>query len=93
MRIEPYAQVQQLYKTNKTEKTKSTASAGRKDQVEISSFGMEIQAAKQAVAASSDIREDVVAPIKSSIAAGTYSVSNEEFSDKLIDQYESMKNM
>ncbi len=55
--------------------------------MEISSIGKDIQTAKNAVKASSDIREGKVADIKKQIAAGTYNVSGESFADKLLAKY------
>lgn len=92
MRIEAYTQVQQLYSSaKKTTKTQSAGSASFTDQLQISSMGKDIQTAKQAVANSSDIREDVTAPLKASIDSGTYQVSGESFAEKLLTKYEEMR--
>ncbi len=64
---------------------------GLSDQLQISSIGKDIQTAKAAVAGSSDIREDVIAPIKAKLQNGTYEVSNESFADKLFAKYEEMR--
>ena len=88
MRIEAYTQVQQLYNTKKVAKAESKNNVSFSDQLQISSIGKDIQTAKAAVAGSSDIREDVTAPIKASIQAGTYEVSAESFADKLLKKYE-----
>ena len=88
MRIGPYVQVQQLYGTKKSTKLQKTANTNFSDQIQISSIGKDIQTAKAAVAASSDIREDVTAPLKAGIQAGTYQVSGERFAEKLLRQYE-----
>ena len=87
MRIEAYTQVQQLYNTNKARKTEKTSTVSRKDQLEISSFGKELQAAKAAITAAPDVREDITAPIKTSIQNGTYSVSDDSFAEKLLAKY------
>ena len=76
MRIEAYTQVQQLYQTKKVNQTRKEGSVSRADQVQISSFGKDIQTAKAAVAGSPDIREELTAPIKAKIQNGTYSVDN-----------------
>lgn len=90
MRIEAYTQVQNLYQTQKARSTQKTAQTAKaSDQVQISSFGKDIQAAKAAIAQSPDIREDVTAPIKEQIKNGTYSVSNESFAEKLLAKYQS----
>ncbi|MGN1147721.1 MAG: flagellar biosynthesis anti-sigma factor FlgM [Lachnospiraceae bacterium] len=91
MRIEAYNQVQQLYNTKKPGQVKKTSGVSFSDQVQISSIGKDIQTAKAAVAASPDVREDVTAPIKASIAAGTYEVSTDSFADKLLAKYEEMR--
>lgn len=91
MRIEAYTQVQQVYNAKKAANIKSKSSAGRSDEVQISSIGKDIQNAKQSVAGASDIREDVIAPIRERLKAGTYEVSVESFADKLMKQYEEMR--
>ena len=92
MRIEAYNQVAALYKTNKTTKTQSTGSVNAgKDQVQISQIGRDYQIAKQAVAETSDIREDKVADLKSSIASGNYSVDEGDFASKLLEKYNAMQ--
>ncbi|MCQ2549683.1 MAG: flagellar biosynthesis anti-sigma factor FlgM [Lachnospiraceae bacterium] len=81
-------QVQQLYNSqtnaSKTQKEKKT---GFMDQLQISSAGKDIQAAKQAVNDAPDIREDVVASIKERIQNGTYSVDAGSFADRLFEKY------
>lgn len=91
MRIEAYTQVQQLYKTKKVNKAESRSNVSFSDQLQISSIGKDIQTAKAAVAGASDIREDVTAPIKAKVQAGTYEVSAESFADKLYQKYEEMR--
>lgn len=87
MRIEAYAQVQQLYKTNKLKKTKEVSAVSKKDHVEISTFGKDIQIAKAALSASPEIREDITAQLKASVNSGNYSVSGESFAEKLLSKY------
>jgi len=93
MRIESYTQVQQLYKTNKPAKVQGKNRTSASDQIQISSFGKDIQIAKNAVAASDDIREELTAPLKASIANGTYQVSGESFAEKLMKKYEEIGNL
>ena len=81
MRIEAYTQVQQLYQTKKVNQTRKEGSVSRADQVQISSFGKDIQTAKAAVAGSPDIREELTAPIKTQIQNGTYSLDNASFAE------------
>ena len=87
MRIDAYAQVQQLYSTKKTQKVQQESRTSFKDQLQISSIGKDIQTAKNAVANAADIREEVVAPLKSKVNAGTYEVSGEKFAQKLFEKY------
>ena len=47
------------------------------------------QIAKQAVAETSDIREDKVAALSAKVKSGTYDVSNEAFAEKLLEKYRS----
>ena len=93
MRIEAYNQVNQIYNTNKTAKNEKTAKSNISDQVHISSIGKDIQTLKQAVADSPDIREELTLPLKASIEAGTYNVSNESFAEKLLEKYEESENL
>ncbi len=87
MRIEAFNQIQQLYNTSKTNKSQKTEKPAFADQVQISSIGKDIQTAKQAVNQSPDIRENVTAPLKQAIQSGTYSVSGQQFADKLLEKY------
>jgi len=91
MRIEAYNQIQQMYKVNKVNKAQTAYKAGITDQVSISSFGKEIQAAKAAVTGAPDIREELTAPVKARIQNGTYEVSNESFAEKLMQKYAEMR--
>ena len=89
MRIDAYAQVQQLYGNKKTHKVQKEARTGFRDQLEISSKGKDIQTAKTAVANVADVREDVVESLKNKLNAGTYEVSGEQFAQKLFERYHS----
>lgn len=89
MRIDAYTQVQQVYNSSKPQKMQKGSKTGFKDQLQISSKGKDIQTAKQAVDSAPDVREEVVAPIKSAIDAGTYQVSGESFADRLFEKYNS----
>lgn len=84
MRVDAFAQIQSMYNLgtkNKQVKTEPTKSFS--DQLQISSIGKDLRTAKQAVAASADIREDLVGNIKSKIDAGTYSVDSDSLAEKL----------
>lgn len=88
MRIETYNQVAALYKTNKAAKPQSAYGvSSARDEVQISSFGRDFQIAKQAVAGTSDIREDKVSELKSSVQSGNYSVDSGDFASKLFEKY------
>jgi len=88
MRIEAYNMVSQVYGTHNPQKVQGTSTVSRRDEVQISSFGKDLQIAKQAVKDAPDVRESVTAPLKESIKAGTYSVSGEDFASKLLAKYE-----
>ena len=89
MRIEAYNQVQQLYNNSKKAvKAPASSKSGRTDQIQISNIGKDFQSAKAAVKASSDVREDVIAPLKAEIASGTYFVSGESFAERMLQRYE-----
>lgn len=93
MRIEAYTQVQQLYNTKKPARLQNTAHTSATDRIQISSIGKDIQIAKSAVAAASDIREEMVAPIRTAVANGTYQVSAESFAEKLMQKYEEIEGL
>ena len=87
MRIEAYTQIQQIYNTSSAKKSQPAAKAKAKDEVQLSNFGKDLQIAKQAVAETPDVREELVATIKNAVADGTYEVSAESFADKLLANY------
>ena len=87
MRIQAYNQVQQLYGTKRTAKTSQTTQVQKTDAVEFSSIGKDFQLAKKAVKEAPDVRDDKVSALKSQIKNGTYEVSNESFTDKLIEKF------
>lgn len=91
MRIEAYTQVQQLYNTKKVNKVEPKKNISFSDKLQISGIGKDIQTAKAAVAASADIREEVTAPLKAQVQAGSYEVSAESFGEKLFKKYEEMR--
>ena len=93
MRIDAYSQVQQLYNVKKPVKVQGKTKLAASDQIQISSIGKDIQIAKSAVAATDDIREELTAPIKASIANGTYEVSGESFAEKLMRKYEEIESL
>lgn len=91
MRIEAYSQVIQAYQTKKANAPKTTTTAKFRDQLNISNIGMDIQVGKQAVKSAPDVRQELVDEIKARMDAGTYSVTPEQFADKMIQKYEEMR--
>ena len=91
MRIEAYSQVIQAYQTKKATAPKTTTSTSFRDQLNISSVGKDIQVGKQAVKSAPDVRQELVDRIKASMEAGTYSVTPEQFAEKMIQKYEEMR--
>ena len=87
MRIDAYAQVQQLYQTKKAQKAEPAKKGGFSDQLQISNMGKDLQVAKSAVAQAPDVRADVVASLKEQINNGTYQVSGESFAEKVLEKY------
>ena len=87
MRIDALNKVSKLYQANSTNKITKKNNESNPDCVEISQIGKEYQIAKQAVAATPDVRLDKVNDIKERIASGTYNVSAKDLADKLIDSY------
>lgn len=92
MRIDAYNQISQVYGVNGKMKTGAASKTSSVDKVEISSFGKELQIAKQAIANSSDVRNDRVAELKKQIDNGTYEVSAESFAEKLLSKYDELMN-
>ena len=92
MRIEAYNQIQQVYKPKQTAKNRQAdAASNSSDQLQISSVGKDFQTVKSAIAAVPDVREDLVASIKSKIDNGTYHVNASAFADKLLAKIDEMR--
>ena len=83
MRIDAMNQVSQIYQKNGIRKVSQANKPGSADRVEISQLGKDMQVAKAAVKAASDVRTNRVEELKAAVANGTYSVSNEALADKL----------
>ena len=93
MRIESISQVASLYKTTKTSaKYNVNAASYGRDYLSISQTGQDYQIAKQAVAETSDIREDKVSRLKNKMSTGSYSVDPGDFAEKLLAHYNAMNN-
>lgn len=92
MRIEAYSQVQQIYKPRQSARNQQVSGASyNSDQLQISTAGRDYQTAKAAAAAAPDVREDLVASIKSRIDNGTYQVSTSAFAEKLLAKFDEMR--
>lgn len=87
MRIDAFNKVAQVYQNNSTKKIAKSNSTGNVDRLEISQIGKDIQVAKSAVSATSDVRTEKVDSIKQQLASGTYNIGMEEVADKLLDNY------
>ena len=91
MRIEAYNQIASIYKTSKTKVQQPYGVSTGRDEVQISQLGRDYQIAKQAVAEASDIREDKVAELKTSVQSGKYDVDSGDFASMLLAKYNEMK--
>ena len=89
MRIDAYNQIQQIYGSKSIKKTeeKRVTSSSFKDQLLLSAAGKDAQIAKQAVANTPDVREDVIESLKEQIDNGTYEVSVDDLAVKLFEKY------
>ncbi|MBQ3028523.1 MAG: flagellar biosynthesis anti-sigma factor FlgM [Lachnospiraceae bacterium] len=84
MRIDAINRVSQLYQANSTKRVAKAGSVEKFDSVQISQMGKDYQVAKAAVAATPDVRTDLVNDIKQRMQDGTYDVSMEMLADKLL---------
>ncbi len=89
MRIDAYNQIQQIYGSTSIKKTeeKKTSNVSFKDQLLLSATAQDAQVARQALANTPDVREEVIAPIKEQIDNGTYEVDTDDFAGKLLEKY------
>ena len=89
MRIDAYNQIAQLYQNSSIQKAedKKTSNLSFKDELKLSSQGIDAQLAKKAVASAPDIRMDKVSSIKEEIDNGTYDVDMDDFAGKLLEKY------
>ncbi len=86
MRIDAMSEITQVYQANGKMKKVESATSVSRDSVQISSFGRDLQVAKEAVQNAPDVREDKVKAIKEQINAGTYNVPMSALADKLLSQ-------
>lgn len=96
MRIGTYNMISQIYGNSQTKKSttaNSTSYASFRDEVSFSSTGKDMQVAKNALAATPDVREAKVNDIKARLENGTYEVSSADFADKLMAAFASGKTL
>lgn len=94
MRIGTYNMISQLYGNGPAKKSNSangTSYASFKDEVSFSSTGKDMQVAKNALAATPDVREALVEDIKARLENGTYEVSSEDFASKIMEAFSAKK--
>lgn len=87
MRIDAYNQISQIYGVKGKVKTQQVSHTSQTDTLEISSFGRDMQIAKQAVNNAPDVRSDKVEQLKSRIQNGTYNVDAGDFADMLLQKF------
>lgn len=87
MRIDAYNQVNHIYRTSGKSSVGKDNKVYGSDKLEISQFGKDYHIAKQAVAEAPDIREDMVATVKSRIQAGNYNVTADDLAARLSEKY------
>ena len=88
MRIDAMNQVSQIYFANRTKKSANSNALSFADTLELSQAGKALQVAKAAVAAAPEVREDRIAQIKAAMENGTWSVSDNDLADKLLDSFD-----
>lgn len=87
MRIDAYNQISQLYGVKGKVKTTQVNRTSPTDKLEISSFGRDMQIAKQAVNNAPDVRMNKAEQLKSQIQNGTYDVDANSFADMLLQKF------
>ena len=87
MRIDAYNQISQVYGVKGKVKTTQVSRSSQTDKLEISSFGRDMQIAKQAVNNAPDVRMDKAEQLKSQIQNGTYDVDASSFADMLLQKF------
>jgi negative regulator of flagellin synthesis FlgM len=87
MRIDAYNQISQVYGVKGKVKTQQVSRSSKTDKLEISSFGKEMQIAKQAVKNAPVVRMERVEQLKSQIQNGTYDVDASSFADMLLQKF------
>ena len=88
MRIDAMNQGSQIYSANRTKKANNSSAMSFADKLELSQAGKDLQVAKAAVAAAPAVREDRIAQIKAAMENGTWSVSDEDLADKMLESFD-----
>lgn len=88
MRVDAYSKIAQVYGVNSKAKVSSAKKAYNTDQVEISSFGKDLQTAKKAVAESDDVRAERVAEMKAKYNTDSYQIDPSDFADMLLRKFQ-----
>lgn len=88
MRIDAYNKIAQVYGVNSKAKTGAAKKAYNTDQVEISSFGKDLQIAKKAVSESDDVRADKVTEMKAKYNSDSYQIDPSDFADVLVRKFQ-----
>lgn len=76
----------QKTQTRRIDDVKKAGSVMGSDKVTLSTEGREIQAIRQKIAESPEIREAKVAELREAIKSGTYNVSGEEIAEKMLSR-------
>ncbi|NLJ89860.1 MAG: flagellar biosynthesis anti-sigma factor FlgM [Clostridiales bacterium] len=90
MRINSYNKISQIYEAHQASKVKEANKINaikKKDGVEISNIGRDIQVAKEGLKRAPDIRYDKVNDIIKRMESGTYNISAQEIADKIVNKY------
>lgn len=90
MRINSYNKISQIYQAQQASKAKEAEKAKliqKKDGVEFSEIGRDIQTVKEGIKNAPDIRQDKVKDILERMESGTYSVSGKDLADRIVNKY------
>ncbi len=71
---------------NKIDLPQAAKAAGKLDQLAISNESRTKQKAMQAIRQAPEIRPELVSELQERISAGTYTVTNDEVAEKMIDR-------
>ena len=91
MRIESYQKINKLYTSEKTSGVKQNTVTSKNDKLEISQTALDYQIAKKAVSEVEDVRDELISKVKNKINSDGYSVSADDFANKVIDSYNKLK--